>query len=40
MDKIHEILNKIPGKWLIVIATVMGVICLGLVIRGFYLGLY
>ena len=40
MDKINEILGKIPGKWLIVIATVLGVICLGLVIRGFYLGIY
>lgn len=40
MDKINEILNKIPGKWLIIIATVMGVICLGLVIIGFYLGIY
>lgn len=40
MDKIHEILNKIPGKPLAIIATVMGVICLGIAIRGFYLGLY
>ena len=40
MDTIHEILKKIPGKWLIVIATIIGVICLGLTIRGFYLGIY
>lgn len=40
MDKINEILKKIPGKWLIVVAVIMGIIFFGLLFRGFYLGIY
>mgnify|MGYP004536591715 FL=1 len=40
MNKIYEILGKIPGKWIIVVAVIMGIIFFGLLFRGFYLGIY